>query len=86
MAREDRQNATTHAVDSGIETIQRKIKPTQTLFNRDFPGRNSADQYLILGRQDGLPDARFKPRWLRHRPNEDVGVEQQVQESRPSNA
>jgi hypothetical protein len=61
MAREDGQNTASHAVDSDVETIKRKTNPTDTLFDRDFPGRNSADQYLIFGRYNGLPNARFKP-------------------------
>jgi hypothetical protein len=85
MASEDGQNAASHAVDSRIETIQRKIKPAETLFDGDFPWRDSADQYLVFGRHDGLPNGRFKPQRFGDRPNEDVGVEQQVQGSRPSN-
>jgi hypothetical protein len=86
MAGQDRQNAASHRVDSGIETIEWKIKPANSLFDGDFPGRDGADQYLVFGRQDCLPDARFKSQRLRRRPQEDMGVEQQVQASRPSNA
>jgi hypothetical protein len=84
VAGEDRQDAATHAVDSGVETIERKVKPAKALFDGDLPRRHCADKYLVSGRQDGFPDTGVQPRWLRRCPNENVRVQQQVQGSRPA--
>ena len=86
MAGQDRQNGTSHGVDSGIETIEWEIQPACTLFDGDFPRRDSTDQHLIFEGNNDLPDARFKPERLCRRPKEDVGVEQQIQGPEPSNA
>ncbi len=59
-----------------VEAIDWKLKSAERTFDRDFPRRDGTDKHQVFGGSDGVTHPAVQPGWIRHGPEQHMGVEQ----------